>query len=181
MACPEAIDAALEQPSDYPSGVFPRLPIADLLERRWLHYAFLTADGSRALIANIAWLGGDGGTPPMRTAILLAHDADHGWSSSRSTPDRSTQTQYAVRLNRGCASPRAGSLRQSPACSCARVAEGVDNANRGGRKYLLSFRVGTNRHEHASGTRHCCMQAVHVTIGSVVSVSDLIESDSTRQ
>ncbi|MGH7499353.1 MAG: hypothetical protein ACREL3_10935 [Gemmatimonadales bacterium] len=66
-----------------PAGPFPRVPLSDVLERRWLHYAFVTTDEQQALIANLATLGGTEGGRPIRTSVLLAHNRDHGWTCSQ--------------------------------------------------------------------------------------------------
>ena len=65
------------------SGPFTRLPLSDVLERRWLHYAFITVDERQALIANLATLGGENGDEPTRTTVLLAYHCDHGWTCSQ--------------------------------------------------------------------------------------------------
>ncbi len=69
-----------------PFGPFPEVPLTDVLERRWLHYAFLSRDGRLGMVANIAWLGPDPEMPdaPQRiTSILLLNRRDAGWSSSQ--------------------------------------------------------------------------------------------------
>ena len=65
-----------------PPGPFPRVPLSDVLERRWLHYAFITTDERQALIANLAMLGGDN-ADTIRTNILLMYHRDHGWNCSQ--------------------------------------------------------------------------------------------------
>ncbi len=65
------------------SGPFTHLPLSDVLERRWLHYAFITVDERQALIANLATLGGEEGFEPTRTTVLLAYHRDHGWTCSQ--------------------------------------------------------------------------------------------------
>lgn len=65
-----------------PAGPFPRSALSDPIERRWLHYAFMTRDSAQSLVANISWLGGEGGAPPRKMAILLLHDIDSGWSAT---------------------------------------------------------------------------------------------------
>lgn len=65
------------------SGPFTHLPLSDVLERRWLHYAFITADERQALIANLATLGGDNGEDPTQTTVLLVYHRDHGWACSQ--------------------------------------------------------------------------------------------------
>jgi hypothetical protein len=68
-----------------PRGPFPDAPLSGVLERRWLHYAFLSVDGSLALVANVARLGsGRGSTTGLRTtSILLLHERGRGWSASQ--------------------------------------------------------------------------------------------------
>jgi hypothetical protein len=65
------------------SGPFTNLPFSDVLERRWLHYAFITTDERQAIIANLAMLGGEDGEDPTQTSILLAYHRDHGWTCSQ--------------------------------------------------------------------------------------------------
>jgi hypothetical protein len=65
-----------------PAGPFPRVPLSDVLERRWLHYAFITSDQQQALVANLATLGGDG-CAPIRTDLLLVYHREHGWRCSQ--------------------------------------------------------------------------------------------------
>lgn len=66
------------------AGPFPRTPLTDQLERRWLHYAFFSRDHRRSLVANLAWLGMPSGPGTgMRTAVLLLHDEDAGWACSQ--------------------------------------------------------------------------------------------------
>jgi len=60
-----------------PTGPFPRAPLGDPIERRWLHYAFLSRDGRLGMVANAAWLGPDREDPGRRTrftTILLLHE-----------------------------------------------------------------------------------------------------------
>jgi hypothetical protein len=59
------------------------VPLSHVLERRWLHYAFITTDEEQALIANLATLGGDEGGEPTRTTVLLAYHRAHGWRCSQ--------------------------------------------------------------------------------------------------
>lgn len=66
-----------------PPGPFPRVPLSDVLERRWLHYAFITTDEQQALIANLATLGAEDGGEPIRTTVLLAYHREHGWACSQ--------------------------------------------------------------------------------------------------
>jgi hypothetical protein len=64
-------------------GPFTQLPLSDVLERRWLHYAFVTVDQQQALIANLATLGGEQGDDPTHTNVLLVYNRDHGWTCSQ--------------------------------------------------------------------------------------------------
>lgn len=68
-----------------PAGPFPEIPLRDVLERRWLHYAFLSRDLEFGLVSNIAWLGlGDqSDSRPFSTSILLLYRRGHGWRSSQ--------------------------------------------------------------------------------------------------
>jgi hypothetical protein len=57
-----------------------------VLERRWLHYAFLSRDSELGMVANVAWLGPDPEKPDARTrntSILLLYRRDQGWSASQ--------------------------------------------------------------------------------------------------
>jgi hypothetical protein len=78
--------AALSSRALGPVGPFPRAPLQRALERRWLHYAFVSRDLDLALVANSAWLGPDeeySSTAIRRTTILLLHESGRGWSSSQ--------------------------------------------------------------------------------------------------
>lgn len=69
-----------------PKGPFPDAPLGKVLERRWLHYAFLSRDQQLGLVANVAWLGPgaeDPRAPPRCTSILLLHERERGWSASQ--------------------------------------------------------------------------------------------------
>ncbi|MCL6507374.1 MAG: hypothetical protein K6T59_10125 [Bryobacteraceae bacterium] len=68
-----------------PQGPFPAVPLSDVLERRWLHYAFLTRDCEFGMVANAAWLGVGSGQPerPFSTCILLVHRRNCGWAASQ--------------------------------------------------------------------------------------------------
>jgi hypothetical protein len=65
------------------SGPWTSLALSDVLERRWLHYAFITVDEQQAIIANLAILGGADDGAPIRTNILLAYHREHGWTCSQ--------------------------------------------------------------------------------------------------
>jgi len=69
-----------------PAGPFPRAPLGDPIERRWLHYAFLSRDGRLGMVANAAWLGPDRDDPERRarfTTILLLHERGRPWVASQ--------------------------------------------------------------------------------------------------
>lgn len=69
-----------------PAGPFPDIALRRVLERRWLHYAFLSTDGELGLVANVAMLGPapEQSTPqPRVTSILLLHRRGRGWSASQ--------------------------------------------------------------------------------------------------
>jgi len=68
-----------------PRGPFPDAPMRRVLERRWLHYAFLSADNELGLVANVAHLGPPPDQPHLGTrctSILLLHKRDRGWRAS---------------------------------------------------------------------------------------------------
>jgi hypothetical protein len=69
-----------------PRGPFPDTDMLRELERRWLHYAFLSRNGELGMVANIAWLGQErdiANPDGARTAILLVYHRGHGWRSSQ--------------------------------------------------------------------------------------------------
>jgi len=69
-----------------PAGPFPDIAMRKALERRWLHYAFLSRDHQLGMVANVAWLGpGEeyAGSDPIRTSILLLHRRGEGWCASQ--------------------------------------------------------------------------------------------------
>ena len=71
-----------------PQGPFPRIALVDPIERRWLHYAFLSRDRQLGLVANAAWLGPDkpgGATPTSPPSCCCTSAASPGWPAS-STP-----------------------------------------------------------------------------------------------
>ena len=69
-----------------PAGPYPRVRLRHELDRRWLHYAFRSADGRLSLIANLSVLGvsdeAAAGEAPQEMSILLVHD-EAGWSASQ--------------------------------------------------------------------------------------------------
>jgi hypothetical protein len=69
-----------------PEGPFPDMPLRRVLERRWLHYAFLSRDHELGMVANVAWLGPSPEDPlqrPRCTSILLVHRRGEGWCASQ--------------------------------------------------------------------------------------------------
>lgn len=69
-----------------PRGPFPDIPITRTLERRWLHYAFLSRDNTMGLVANVSWLGATAdieGATPHCMPILLLYNQEDGWVSSQ--------------------------------------------------------------------------------------------------
>jgi hypothetical protein len=75
-----------------PAGPFPSAPLTRPIDRRWLHYAFLSTDGRQAMVANSAWLGpaeDDPGGAERLTTILLLHDTARpdAWASSQFNAD----------------------------------------------------------------------------------------------
>lgn len=84
-----------------PVGPFPAHRLADGVERRWLHYAFLSRDGRYSLVANSAWLGPpdeDPSGPTRVTTILLLHERGRPWTSSQFNADISRPAWSAFRL-----------------------------------------------------------------------------------
>ncbi len=66
-----------------PTGPFPHIDLVDPIERRWLHYAFLSRDGRFGLVGNAAWLGPDEpGDATHFTTIVLLHERGLPWVSS---------------------------------------------------------------------------------------------------
>ncbi|MGW6910095.1 hypothetical protein [Streptomyces sp. NPDC054940] len=101
------------------SGPFPRAPLSHPLDRRWLHYAFLSRQGGQAVIANLSVLGASRGAvsgepgaaredevalrtgpEPQRMAILLVHEEGRGWSSSQFNAEQPSAPWSAFRLPR---------------------------------------------------------------------------------
>ncbi len=73
---------------------------SDELERRWLHYAFLSRDGRKCLVANAAWLGPDDDDPDDHarfTTILLLHEKGRPWRSSQFNAKTSERLWSAFR------------------------------------------------------------------------------------
>jgi hypothetical protein len=95
-------DTAVAEPplSAGPRGPFPRVSLRGELERRWLHYAFLSRDGTLGLVANVADLGPgiDASAGQRRTSILLLYRQGHGWESSEFNADTLAPLWSAFRL-----------------------------------------------------------------------------------
>jgi hypothetical protein len=73
-----------------PAGPFPQVALVDGLERRWLHYAFLSHDGRHSFVANAAWLGptdDEARNSSRFTTILLLHERGLPWTSSQFNAD----------------------------------------------------------------------------------------------
>ncbi len=67
-----------------PHGPFPNTPMRRVLERRWLHYAFISDDQTMGMVANVAWLGPAEPEGETRvTSILLVHRKGEGWRSTQ--------------------------------------------------------------------------------------------------
>jgi hypothetical protein len=67
-----------------PAGPQPGADLRHPLDRRWLHYAFRSADGRLSLIANLSVLGASrtGDSDSQEMSILLVHD-EKGWAASQ--------------------------------------------------------------------------------------------------
>ncbi|GMR13108.1 MAG: hypothetical protein BMS9Abin29_1308 [Gemmatimonadota bacterium] len=69
-----------------PEGPFPDEPLGGVIERRWLHYAFVSRDRSLGMVANVSWLGPSPEDPlrrPRCMSIVLVHRAEEGWDASQ--------------------------------------------------------------------------------------------------
>lgn len=83
-----------------PFGPFPRAPQRRELDRRWLHYAFLSRDNRLGMVSNVAWLGPAPEIPdaPQRvTSILLLYKRGVGWLSSQWNTETTTPLWSAFR------------------------------------------------------------------------------------
>ncbi|MEU5536433.1 hypothetical protein [Streptomyces sp. NPDC020362] len=105
-------------PSLGPPGPFPNAPLTHPLDRKWLHYAFLSRCGRQALIANLSVLGSstgavfaDPGAPVtgrrsgtgtaaegQHMAILLVYEEGHGWSATQFNAEQPELPWSAFRL-----------------------------------------------------------------------------------
>jgi hypothetical protein len=78
--------SAFEEKRLGPKGPFPDIEMNDVLERRWLHYAFFSCDGRYSMVANASRLGPpeDDPTRTVRAmTILLLHERGQPWVSSQ--------------------------------------------------------------------------------------------------
>ena len=69
-----------------PLESFPETGLSSALERRWLHYAFMSRDNELGMVANIAWLGQEPDLPQpsvRNTSILTVYRRGEGWRSSQ--------------------------------------------------------------------------------------------------
>jgi hypothetical protein len=74
--------------------------MSDPLERRWLHYAFLSRDGRHGMVANASWLGPeahDADAAPHYTTILLLHERGKPWVASQFNAEISAPPWSAFR------------------------------------------------------------------------------------
>jgi hypothetical protein len=86
MPLPDASREARFAPGLGPTGPFPDIALQRVLERRWLHYAFLSTDGELGLVANVATLGPapeQSAPHPRCTSILLLYRRGLGWSATQ--------------------------------------------------------------------------------------------------
>lgn len=87
-----------------PRGPFPQTPLSADLERRWLHYAFLSRDHQWCLVANTSWLGpvdGHSDAGSRRMTILLVHHRATGWRASQFNAHTSDPAWSSFRLPHG--------------------------------------------------------------------------------
>jgi len=90
-------------------GPFPNTPLQQTLERRWLHYAFLSRNNHLGMVANISWLGGDPALPnepAHRMCILLIHEQGAGWRSSQFNARSLPSLWSAFRIPHDFAAPQ---------------------------------------------------------------------------
>lgn len=91
-----------------PPGPFPDSPLEHVLDRQWLHYAFLSRPAGQAVIANLSVLGPASDDPEHlagapaaeshRMAILLVHERERGWTASQFNAERSAPPWSAFRI-----------------------------------------------------------------------------------
>lgn len=109
-----------------PPGPFPRAPLGDHLERRWLHYAFRSPAGDLSVIANLSSLGSSGarGAGVQDMSILLVHDAASGWHSTQFNAEVTPRPWSAFRLPEPERRMRIAGRRGSPAIDLTFVRTG---------------------------------------------------------
>jgi hypothetical protein len=81
-------------------GPFPDITFSNLLERRWLHYAFLSRDGRYSMVANTSRLGpaeDDPNKAVLDMTILLLHERGKPWVSSQFNAEPSAPLWSAFR------------------------------------------------------------------------------------
>jgi hypothetical protein len=91
-----------------PAGPFPDAALTADLERRWLHYAFLSRDDELAMVHNSSWLGPDPRTPgagPRWMSILLVHRRGLGWGASQFNAETLAPPWSAFRQPHGFGQP----------------------------------------------------------------------------
>ncbi len=99
-----------------PAGPFPAVPLGHVLERRWLHYAFLSRDGELAMVANVAWLGPapeQVRQEPRCTSILLLQRRGERWGASQFNAETLAPLWSAFRLPHPLARPAPLELRST--------------------------------------------------------------------
>lgn len=97
-----------------PLGPFPRVGFRHHLERRWLHYAFVSREPGYAAVANLSVLGSPPEHPdlaPQQMAILVVHDTRHGWQSSQFNAEQQETPWSAFRLPHPHGTPTSFTLR----------------------------------------------------------------------
>lgn len=83
-----------------PEGPFPQAPLGRVIQRRWLHYAFVSRDRSLGMVANVSWLGAapeDPSSQPRQMSIVLVHREGEGWDASQFNAATSTPQWSAFR------------------------------------------------------------------------------------
>lgn len=105
-----------------PIGPFPRTSMCDPLERRWLHYAFVSRDGHHAMVANAAWLGPEAqGDGPRYTTILLLHERGKPWVASQFNAEISAPPWSAFEQPHALHEPRRLDINSTAAAPAVRL------------------------------------------------------------
>jgi hypothetical protein len=91
-----------------PQGPFPNLPLTRILERRCLHYSFLSHNHELGMVANISWLGAAPEKPDLAcsTAILLVYRRGDGWRASQFNATTSMPPWSSFRLPHAFGEPQ---------------------------------------------------------------------------